>query len=304
MENRYDLTIVIPHYNTPELLRNMLSSIGKPRNTQIIVVDDHSDRELETLSSCRQAYSHVLFLETEDGKKGAGAARNTGMLHAKGNWLMFADADDVLVSGWFEIVSGYLESDEFDMVCFSPVGKRSDGSDSDRHVRYADIVQAYLNNEAGSEARLRYRFTVPWSKLIRTELVKSHGIQFDEIMYSNDVMFSARIGHAARRIAGDQRPVYCLIDREGSLTHETSGKVYCDRLRILCEREQYLNTCLTREEMNACGRMCLAYKMMEAMRRGYGLDVMMKMVRLFRQYGLPFIVLNHKKWIRRLYHRG
>lgn len=40
------LSIVIPHYNTPDLLQKLLDSIPVDEGIQVIVVDDKSDRDL------------------------------------------------------------------------------------------------------------------------------------------------------------------------------------------------------------------------------------------------------------------
>ncbi len=211
------LSIIIPHYNMPDYLYRLLDSIGKHNDVQVVVVDDHSDQCRLEVSKCSVHYDHVLFLQTEPGRKGAGAARNTGLLRAEGTWLLFADADDFFLPGWYDIVSEYRNSD-YDLVFFPPDGRKEDGTAAKRHLLYRELVEDCFSNRYGSEERLRFRFTVPWSKLIRAEVVINHEIRFDEIQYSNDVMFSAKSGYYAGKITADRRMIYCVTDHEGSLT--------------------------------------------------------------------------------------
>ena len=290
----YGLTIIIPHYNTPDFLVHMLQSIGLHDGVQIIVVDDHSDQYLEELAECRNSFHYVQFFHTGYGSKGAGAARNVGLRHAKGRWLMFADADDEFLPGWFEAVSNYLESDN-DLICFAPTGRKQDHSSSDRHLRLAAIAENYLVGGYGAEERLRYRFSVPWSKLIRADVVFNNDIRFDEVPYSNDVMFSAKVGFYAGKITADRHPVYCVVEHEGSLTYDNSGEIYCQRMKIICEREKFLEQHLSRKQMKACGRISTVSSMKDAIQRGYGTETLMELYRLFQQYRIPFVVINLKR---------
>ena len=292
---RYDLTVIIPHFNAPGDLRLLLESIGVREEVQVIVVDDFSDQYLAELYECKAAFDHVLFLQTEKGKKGAGAARNTGLGRAEGEWLLFADCDDVFLPGWYEVISPYMESG-CDLVYFAPVSKRRDGFGSNRHERYRKLIDGYLSSCYGGEERLRGRFSVPWSKLVRASLVFEHGIRFDEVFYSADVMFSAKVGYFAKTIAADTTPIYCIIDHDDSMSRTRSGEVYCRRQQIYCRRECFLRARLSREQFNAFGRMSFLYSAAEALRKGYGWKSVIEMAHIYRKYRIPFAVFNYRKY--------
>lgn len=93
MDNYFTYSIIIPHKNTITLLRRCVESIPKRNDVQIIVIDDYSDIiSAEEWNQFQQVYSHVELYLPEEGK-GAGYARNIGLKHAKGKWIIFADAD-------------------------------------------------------------------------------------------------------------------------------------------------------------------------------------------------------------------
>lgn len=298
-ENHCSLTIIIPHFNAPDDLRRLLESIGSVEGIQIIVVDDLSDWYLTELEECKRAFSNVLFLRTEKGKKGAGAARNTGIRRAVGKWLLFADCDDVFLPGWYEVISPYMDTD-YDLVYFSPVSKKTDGSGSDRHKRYSTLIEDYRTSSYGGEERLRGRFTVPWSKLVRASLLYEHDIWFDEVFYSADVMFSAKAGFFAKTIGAETTPFYCIMDHDDSMSKTRSDEVYCKRQKIYCEREQFFRERLSKEQFNAYGRMSFLYSAAEALRRGCGWKTVFEMARIFQKYRIPFAVFNYRKYAARL----
>ena len=86
-------SIIIPHKNCPDLLKRLLDSIPERDDVQIIVVDDNSDEGKKP--SIDRKDTEVILLDAERSK-GAGRARNVGLEHAEGKWLLFADADVVL----------------------------------------------------------------------------------------------------------------------------------------------------------------------------------------------------------------
>ena len=176
---------------------------------------------------------------------------------------------------------------------FPPDGRKEDGTAAKRHLLYRKLVEDCFSNRYGSEERLRFRFTVPWSKLIRAEVVINHEIRFDEIQYSNDVMFSAKSGYYAGKITADRRMIYCVTDHEGSLTYNNSGQIYLKRMRVVCEREKFLQNLLPKK-MNACRRTSFVFSAIDTLQKGYGIDTVAGLYKLFREYRLPFISFSHK----------
>lgn len=291
------LSIIIPHYNTPDLLGRLLDSIGRHDDVQVIVVDDHSDLFREKLLELRDRYSYVWFLQTDSGRKGAGAARNAGLRQAGSEWLLFADSDDTFLPGWYDTVSEYLETDA-DLVFFVPDGRREDGNAASRHLPYKRLIEDHISNRYGSEERLRFRFSVPWSKLLRTDVVVRNRISFDEIPYSNDVMFSAKTGYYSGKILADRRKIYCVTERKGSLTDNNQSHIYLRRMRVICEREVYLRDRLPKNRMDACRRISFLLSLKDAYQRGYGWQTAIGLYRLFRKYRLPFISFSFKRYLK------
>lgn len=91
------ISVIIPFFNSEKTIRRALDSVlsqtTKPLET--IVVNDN--RESEGLNDIVVAYGPLLNLIKIDlGENfGAAAARNAGVLRARGEYLAFLDADDV-----------------------------------------------------------------------------------------------------------------------------------------------------------------------------------------------------------------
>lgn len=88
------VTVVIPTYNRANLLRRAVDSVVAQtfRDLELIIVDDgSSDGTGEAVQAFRDP--RVVFLR-HSTNRGAPAARNTGIRHARGRYVAFLDADD------------------------------------------------------------------------------------------------------------------------------------------------------------------------------------------------------------------
>ena len=85
------ITVIIPTYNRFQFLLEAVESVEAQSypNLEIIVVDDGSTDETSSLS--KKDNLKYIFQEN----KGPSAARNTGAIAAKGDWLAFLDSDDL-----------------------------------------------------------------------------------------------------------------------------------------------------------------------------------------------------------------
>ena len=188
---KINLSIIIPHYNSTELLQVLIASIPEREDVEILLIDDNSTEHPKRLMDIVGARpGQIRLFYNEPGKNSAGACRNIGLEHAAGKWLLFADADYYFMPGFYEKAAAYFESD-FDLVWFIPTSwNLSENKLDRRHVRYEKLVREYLENKGErEEIRLRYLQESPWSKLIRRQSVEDNAIRFETTMVANDIMF-------------------------------------------------------------------------------------------------------------------
>ena len=209
-------SIIIPHYDIPDLLMRCLKSIPVSEDIQVIVVDDHSpnaDTYLERYPELSRPYLEFIRT-TKHG--GAGYARNIGLDHAKGKWLLFADADDLYVDDLYNIIRPYADS-KADIIFFKEKSVLS--SDIHQEVKRVEYMNKYIDEyfETGCDKFVRLRYPQPWGKMIKREFVENHRFRFDEVEYSNDSFFSVCIGYYAKEVDVSNRVLYIYTYRENSL---------------------------------------------------------------------------------------
>jgi dolichyl-phosphate beta-glucosyltransferase len=93
------LSIVIPAYNEERRLPATLDVIftwlntAPYRDAEVLVVDDGSTDSTAAVVESRAATEPRLLLVQNPGNRGKGFAIRHGMLQAKGDWILFSDAD-------------------------------------------------------------------------------------------------------------------------------------------------------------------------------------------------------------------
>lgn len=231
-------SIVIPHKNIPYLLKRCLDSIPLRKDIEVIIVDDNSDPSIVDFNKYpgkNRINTHIIF--TKEGK-GAGYARNIGLKHAKGKWIIFADADDYFTENFTQLLNQYINVDA-DLVYFKP---RSTSYYSTR--KESERVKTYQELFNGEEKFLRYAYITPWGKFIKRSFIKKNQFKFDETRWGNDAYFMTQVATTAKDILITHDHLYVVEEREGSLTNEkvqTEEEIIC-RLSIDIRAYQYAET--------------------------------------------------------------
>ena len=93
------ISIIIPCYNSEKFVTRALDSVLKQtyKDWEIILVNNNSTDGTQVVLDAFQAKHADRVRVYFEAKKGAPAARNTGLKAAKGEWIQFLDADDEIL---------------------------------------------------------------------------------------------------------------------------------------------------------------------------------------------------------------
>ena len=196
------------------MLCRLLDSIPKRRDVQIIVVDDFSSEE-EKSKAKEVVEEFGAEFYTNSGRY-AGGARNTGITHAKGCWLLFADADDYYESSLCSQLDKY-ETSEADIVFFPVTSRYSDTGEPAYRGNHVNLMHEKFRT-TGNDDYLRCCHLAPWSKMIKRSLVEKYSITYEECIAGNDNWFSVNTGVLADTVEISEVPIYCITVSSGSLT--------------------------------------------------------------------------------------
>lgn len=193
------ISIIIPVYNAEKYLKQCLDSVANQTldDIEIICVDDGST---DSSSNILDEYSKKdkRFKVISQNNSGPGESRNTGLEHAKGNFIFFLDADDWLDLNTLERLYSNAISNNSEIVFF----KVMIYDESKKESRYNKVFDFYKYfDEETDFNNLTFDYTdvksfvlnssfAPWLKLYKKDLISN--FPFPKGFLGEDILVHAQ----------------------------------------------------------------------------------------------------------------
>lgn len=265
------VSIIVPIYNSEKYLEKCINSLLNQtyQEIEIILVDDGSvDGSAYICKSYQNKNEKIKY--TRQMNAGVSETRNKGISLAKGEYIVFIDSDDYVVSDYIETlvakivdcdlsVCGYYEVNSMDDVIISSVN-------SERCIKTMSNEE-YL--EVLFESHFGYQGYI-WNKLYKKNIIDKYDLKFDtDIFYNEDRLFVFRYLKYCKNIIMQTKPLYIhLINSDSAMGIQL--KTYNNKMlseitafnRMLSEIEEISNIyCLVL--VNACSRLIWIRKNMK-----------------------------------------
>ena len=192
-------SFIIPVYNRPDEIADLLFSLGKQTDTdfEVVIIEDGSTVPCE--KECDRARHEGVdvryFFKENEGRS---IARNVGMENARGDYFLFVDSDCVIPPGYVETVKKHLARHPLD--CFGgPDAAHSSFTDTQKAINFAMTSFLTTGGIRGGKKSMEKFTPRTFNMGIRSDVVKNIG-GFRE-MYSEDIDMSTRIKNAGYRIS-------------------------------------------------------------------------------------------------------
>lgn len=180
------ISVIMPVYNAAQFLRDSIESVlnQTEEDFELIIVNDGSTDESEQII-LTYSDSRIKYLKKENG--GEASARNMGLGHAGGNFIVWQDADDVSLPTRFEVLKRQFNRDTVGFVHsdFLLVNERNQpiGYWQSRNIDKQRMLRFFL--------RIGTAFNNP-SMMLRREVLE--GFQYDESLLigtDSDMIFQS-----------------------------------------------------------------------------------------------------------------
>ena len=199
-----DLTVVIPVFNSSDLIRGTLDSVLKITGMKfnVLVVDDGSTDDSLTIAQEYEARHDNVHVFSQ-GNRGAGRARNSVIPLCTGRFTYFLDADDVIDARALVKAVRAADAGASDLMFMKYRIEHIDEKRT-RGMYDADVEIWNRLHQSTSEAERQQLvaglINYPWNRIIRTSLLHDANIFFGATVVHNDVLFHWHSIVAARRI--------------------------------------------------------------------------------------------------------
>lgn len=135
------ISVIIPLYNKEQIIEKCIQSVLSQdyKDFEVVIVNDGStDRSAEIVKGIED--SRIRLIEQKNG--GPSKARNTGVKNAKGEWVVFLDADDEFLPGALKKFSSLIQTHP-NIGMFGCANIRTDGKNI---VKSCKVKDGYYKN--------------------------------------------------------------------------------------------------------------------------------------------------------------
>lgn len=232
------VSVVVPVYNVAPYLRDCVGSLLAQRFTdfEVLLVDDGStDGSGAICDELAQKDPRMVVLHKENG--GACSARNRGIENARGEFLVFVDADDLVTEDYLE----HLMESDADMVV---TGLQMFGAKGNKAMptKRDDFGIEGLAAHWNTPPDMNYLYCYPVAKRFRTAILQEHGVRYDEsLFFSEDICFDMDYYCYA-----DSFTELPYIDYQYRITEITRDEKYKMSAAALIDHHDYLEECFDR----------------------------------------------------------
>lgn len=246
------VSVVIPCYNGASFIGETIESVLNQQYEQleIIVIDDGSTDQSKSVINKFQD-PRILYFYQEN--QGVSAARNKGLEKAKGDYIVFFDADDLMSSGFIRSrVNALKGNTTYQFVC-GPIHTFPEIVHLKGAVR--DIPREVLHY-------LPDFGTCPSNYLIRTSILKEHNIRFNECLSSTaDRFFFLQLDRVAKGLYIEDAPLLYRVS-----TASMSNKL---TINLINDNEEFLNELVIAQLIPANLKKVFYYKIYYILGMGY-----------------------------------
>src|SRR3954470_1604661 len=224
------ISVVVPVYNVEPYLAECLESLATQTfgDLEVIMVDDGSkDRSAEIAQGFADRDERFHLIQQPNG--GLGNARNTGIKHAKGEFLAFVDSDDYLAPNAYELLIGALDETGSDFATGNVLRLQSIGAKQVHFLRQAFNKTRLATHVSEYPPLIADR--VAWNKLFRRSFWDAQGRTFPEGVLNEDIPVILPAHFAANSVDVISDPIYYWRIRDGEQLSITQRRLEPKALR-------------------------------------------------------------------------
>ena len=210
------ISIVVPVYKVRDYLPGCLDSIlaNDTSDCEIILVDDGSPDDSGAICD-RYAQAHPdLIRVVHQDNGGLGAARNTGVANAKGEWLFFIDSDDTIAPESLGVLKEAIRLGGAQVIGFQFCADDGVNPPRPQSCGFDAVASPFRLSD-----RKDYLLSLPsaWLRLWNRSLFTESGVRFPSRVWYEDIRTTAKLLPLAEGIRVLPDHLYNYLTRQGSI---------------------------------------------------------------------------------------
>ena len=260
------VSFIIPVYKVEKYLPQCVDSILSQSYTdfEIVLVDDGSPDNCGRLCdeyALRDNRIHVIHKENG----GLSDARNVGLIHAKGDYVIFVDSDDYWIgSNSLQLLMDTVNKHpDCDFISFNCCNYYEDTNVFKKWIPYNDSISSPQNKDIAMHS-LVASGTMPmsaWLKVISRKSLSDMHLQFEKGLLSEDIPWFIDLLEGSGKCMFVNQYIYAYRqNRVGSITNTASERSFNSLLYIIQKELDKMNSRTFSEQAKDDLRSFLAYE--------------------------------------------
>lgn len=235
------ISVIIPVYNAEKYIERCVKSIQNQTYTyfELILVNDGStDNSLNLCEILASNDERIVVVNRDNG--GASAARNTGLAHIRGNYVIFADSDDYVSPSYLENLYFAAKQGNYDIVQCN-LESTSDTNKKLQTVAFdSSDVKEITKVQALNERK--YKVCV-WGKIYRSHIFCDFHFR-EGIIYEDDASYYIFVDRAKKLSILDETLYFYYMSENSVMRNNQKDKstafvsIYEDRIKYFSERDE------------------------------------------------------------------
>lgn len=207
------VSIIIPIYNAERFLAATLDSVLAQtyKNWELILIDDGSTDQSGALCDQYAAQHPEQVSVIHQRNQGVSVARNIGMDMARGEYIAFVDADDLITPEYLQLLCSRQQETNADLVGIGSNWLEPSMKNVIHKIHFCDDVCDSEKFHIFLKKHWQF-FDMVWGKLFRKSIIDKHGLEFcREITLAEDNLFNCCYVSVCNKIASmkDVAYYYC-----------------------------------------------------------------------------------------------
>lgn len=208
-------------YNVEQYIKKCVAStfnqgLSESEFEVIMINDESPDNSLNLAENIAKSHTNIKVVSQKN--KGLGGARNTGIKQAKGEYLLFLDADDYLLPNAFENITDIALNNKLDILEFGSQGVLPNGK-----ISYTVAMHSNGKIYSGVEYFNRFKYmNSACNKLYNRKLLIENDNLFLEKIYIEDFEFNTRVFFHSKRVMAINNIGAHYLQSPDSITRNTS----------------------------------------------------------------------------------
>lgn len=218
MEYEINVSVIIPVYNAEKHIEKQLNAVVSQtlKKIEIIIVNDGSTDNTELIIKRFSKHDDKIILINQKNQK-QGSARNNGYRNAKGEYIIFLDADDWIEKDFLEKMYIRAKIDNLDVVLCDTIWEKKNKVIKKTIQNVNENI--IISGKVALEKLIKNEILIaPWNKLIRNQLIKKYNILFPEKLFYEDLEFAFKLFYYSNRISKEPLVYYHYQVLDGSST--------------------------------------------------------------------------------------